>query len=116
MTAPLYSHCSDVFKMIVYSLEQFHLQEQYIELYNALLESFCSRSSVVSRDTFMNDVQTLQNSQASLPNWIEIQFKVTLTLFWKEWIVEEGRGVGYNHCFCFPFSALVYTAMAEKPF
>ncbi|XP_056008312.1 receptor-type tyrosine-protein phosphatase epsilon-like [Ostrea edulis] len=49
--------------------------EQYIELYNALLESFCSRSSVVSRDTFMNDVQTLQNSQASLPNWIEIQFK-----------------------------------------
>ncbi|XP_061194789.1 receptor-type tyrosine-protein phosphatase epsilon-like [Saccostrea echinata] len=49
--------------------------EQYIELYNALLESFKGGSYVISKDSLMNDVRELSKSDGSVLTRIQSEFE-----------------------------------------
>nr|XP_022308196.1 receptor-type tyrosine-protein phosphatase C-like [Crassostrea virginica] len=55
--------------------------DQYIELYNALLESFNGISDVIlSKDKFMNDIKILQNPKNTSPIWLKTQYEKLMSI------------------------------------
>ncbi|XP_062566495.1 receptor-type tyrosine-protein phosphatase epsilon-like isoform X4 [Saccostrea cucullata] len=69
--------------------------EQYIELYNALLESFKGESYVISKDAFLNDIRKISNATESNPSWIQSQFEKLQTI--KKSYTDDNKKEGSRH-------------------
>lgn len=54
-----------------------HFQEQYIFLYEALVESFKDKHDVITKDNFIKTTRDLQNVSKPPPDWMKSQFEVS---------------------------------------